>query len=52
MLTGFVMIVAGLMYAFYLKPLIIRRMKQNALAAAAAKKAAPRKTAELVGASA
>jgi hypothetical protein len=48
MLTGFVMIVVGLMYAFYLKPLIIRRMKQNALAAAAAKKAGSRKRAELV----
>jgi hypothetical protein len=50
MMTGFIMVVVGLMYAFYLKPVIIRRMKQNALAAAAAKKATSRKGAEeLVG---
>lgn len=35
MIAACVMIFAGLMYAFYAKPLIIRRMKQNALRAAA-----------------
>ncbi len=32
MITGFAMIVIGLMYAFYLKPMVIRRMKAKALA--------------------
>jgi hypothetical protein len=41
MVTGCVMIFVGLMYAFYAKPVIIRRMKQNAIAAAAARKNAP-----------
>ena len=40
MVAGCVMIFVGLMYAFYAKPLIIRRMKQNAIATAAAKKSA------------
>jgi hypothetical protein len=38
MILGCVMMVIGLMYAFYLKPTIIRRMKERALAEAAAKK--------------
>ncbi len=38
MLAGCIMIVTGLLYAFYLKPIVIRRMKQNAIARAAAKK--------------
>jgi hypothetical protein len=41
MVCGCVMIFVGLMYAFYAKPLIIRKMKQNALAAAAARKVPP-----------
>jgi len=40
--------VIGLMYAFYLKPLIVRRMKENALAAAAAKKTPKVEKKELV----
>jgi hypothetical protein len=36
MITGCVMIFGGLLYAFYAKPIIIRRMKQTALAKAAA----------------
>jgi len=35
MLAGCAMIVTGLWYAFYLKPIIIRRMKRNALRRAA-----------------
>jgi hypothetical protein len=35
MTAGCVMIFVGLMYAFYVKPIIIRRMKANALAKAA-----------------
>ena len=38
MLTGCVMIVAGLLYAFYVKPVVIRRMKAAAIAKAARKK--------------
>ena len=38
MLAGCIMIVSGLLYAFYVKPIVIRRMKQAALAKAAAKK--------------
>ena len=38
--TGCVMIVLGLLYAFYAKPVIIRRMKERAIAAAAEAKAA------------
>jgi hypothetical protein len=38
MTTGCAMIFVGLMYAFYLKPVVIRRMKSRALAAAAARK--------------
>jgi hypothetical protein len=38
MLMGFLLVVVGLMYAFYLKPIIIRRMKEKALAQAAGKK--------------
>ncbi len=41
MTTGCVMIFVGLMYAFYLKPIIIRNMKANALAAAAARNKKP-----------
>jgi hypothetical protein len=36
MITGFVLIVVGLMYAFYLKPIIVRRMKAAAIARFAA----------------
>ncbi|HEV7300415.1 MAG TPA: hypothetical protein VGN72_13695 [Tepidisphaeraceae bacterium] len=39
MTIGCVMIFVGLMYAFYLKPIIIRRMKANAIAEAADRKA-------------
>lgn len=52
MIAGCVLIFAGLMYAFYLKPILIRRAKSRALAAAvadgrvAAKK--PRAAGELV----
>ena len=35
MLCGCVLIVIGLMYAFYAKPVIIRKMKENAIAKAA-----------------
>ncbi len=49
MISGCVMIFVGLMYAFYAKPIIIRRMKQRALKAAAARVSAPRQQAELVG---
>jgi len=35
MLTGCVMIVLGFLYAFYVKPIVIRRMKAGALARAA-----------------
>lgn len=38
MLAGCAMIAAGLIYAFYIKPIIIGRMKQKALAKAAAGK--------------
>src|SRR5205814_1164020 len=38
MLGGFVMIFVGVVYAFYLKPIIIRRMKADAIAKAAEKK--------------
>ncbi|MDP9175118.1 MAG: hypothetical protein M3O30_14820 [Planctomycetota bacterium] len=37
MLVGFVLIVVGLMYAFYLKPIVTRRMKAAALARYAAR---------------
>jgi hypothetical protein len=40
MTIGCVMIFVGLMYAFYLKPYIIRRMKDNAIAAAQERKQA------------
>jgi hypothetical protein len=39
MLTGCVMIVLGLLYAFYAKPIVIRRMKAGAIARAERKKA-------------
>ena len=39
MIAGCVMIFIGLMYAFYVKPVIIRKMKQKALAEALRKKA-------------
>jgi ABC-type branched-subunit amino acid transport system permease subunit len=35
MLTGCIMIVLGFLYAFYVKPIVIRRMKAGALARAA-----------------
>lgn len=38
MIAACVMIFAGLMYAFYARPLIVRRMKQNALRLAAQRK--------------
>jgi hypothetical protein len=37
MVTGCIMMAVGLLYAFYLKPVIIRRMKQKALAQAQAR---------------
>jgi hypothetical protein len=37
MICGCVMIVSGVLYAFYAKPIIIRRMKRNALQKAAEK---------------
>ena len=49
MITGCVMIFIGLMYAFYAKPIIIRRMKQRALEAAAQRATRPKTVAELVG---
>ncbi len=39
MVLGCILIAAGLMWAFYLKPIIIRRMKAKALAAAGRRKA-------------
>jgi hypothetical protein len=42
MMAGFVMVVVGIMYAFYLKPVIIRRMKQKALDRAKALGKSPR----------
>jgi hypothetical protein len=48
MLTGCVMIVVGLLYAFYVKPIVIRRMKAAAVAQAARKKGEGKKS-ELVG---
>jgi hypothetical protein len=48
MVSGCIMIFGGLLYAFYVKPIIIRRMKQRALEAAAAR-ARPQPSAELVG---
>jgi dihydroorotase len=47
MVSGCIMIFGGLLYAFYAKPIIIRRMKQRALEAAAAR-ARPQPAAELV----
>lgn len=38
MILGCIMIVTGLMYAFYLKPIIIRRMKASAIKRAAKRK--------------
>src|SRR5262249_13863402 len=49
MIVGCVMMVIGLLWAFYLKPIIIRRMKEKALAEAAAKKSSKVK-AELINA--
>jgi hypothetical protein len=46
MILGCLLMVVGLMYAFYLKPVIIRRMKEKALAEAAAKKAAAKRPQE------
>ncbi|MGD0540845.1 MAG: hypothetical protein ABSB33_04930 [Tepidisphaeraceae bacterium] len=37
MLTGCIMIVSGFLYAFYIKPIVIRRMKATALAKAKGK---------------
>jgi hypothetical protein len=50
MIAGCVMIFIGLAYAFYVKPIIIQRMKQTALAkaAAAGKLRARKDTEELV----
>jgi hypothetical protein len=39
MLTGCVMIVLGLLYAFYVKPIVIQKMKANAIERAGRKKA-------------
>jgi hypothetical protein len=41
--AGFIMICVGLMYAFYLKPIIVRRMKENAIAKATAEGKSVRK---------
>lgn len=41
MTAGCVLMTVGLLYAFYLKPVIIRRMKQRALAEAAARRPKP-----------
>ena len=54
MVSGCIMIFGGLVYAFYVKPVIVRRMKQRALAAAAASgrfpvKSVPAAEPELVG---
>lgn len=38
MIIGCIMITVGVLYAFYVKPIVIRRMKARALAEAAAKK--------------
>jgi hypothetical protein len=40
MLTGCIMIVLGLLYAFYVKPIVIARMKAAAIAEAGRKKKA------------
>jgi hypothetical protein len=37
MLMGCIMIVSGFLYAFYVKPIVIRRMKATALAKAKSK---------------
>jgi hypothetical protein len=42
MISGCVMIVAGLMYAFYIKPLVVRRMKAAAMKRMARMKEAER----------
>jgi hypothetical protein len=46
MILGCVMIVAGVLYAFYAKPIIIRRMKAKALAQATAAAAAKKRSKE------
>jgi len=50
MTVGSVMIFVGLIYAFYIKPVVIRRMKAKALAQAEAKKRPGTRTPELVDA--
>jgi len=45
MIAGCVMILIGLLYAFYLKPVIIRRMKRKAIEAARARGVMTRETA-------
>jgi hypothetical protein len=47
MTLGCLMMITGLMYAFYVKPILIRRMKDRAIAEAAAKKPS-RKSREFV----
>src|SRR5439155_14967439 len=47
MILGCIMIVSGVLYAFYAKPIIIRRMKAKALANAASKRPKPKR--QLVG---
>jgi hypothetical protein len=44
MIAGCVMIVSGVLYAFYAKPLIIRRMKRKALEQAAARRTMKRES--------
>ena len=41
MVSGCILIIVGIFYAFYVKPVLIRRMKAKAIAAAAGRKAAP-----------
>jgi hypothetical protein len=48
MTLGCTMIALGLLYAFYVKPIILRRMKERALAQAATRSRAPKQRAEMV----
>ena len=49
MVTGCVLIILGIFYAFYVKPILIRRMKQQALAKAKAMaESKPKRSRELV----
>jgi hypothetical protein len=48
MITGCVMIFVGVLYAFYVKPIIIRRMKRRAIEAASIARRMPTKVEDLV----